>query len=184
MSSTRLLFPLLLAALVAAVAAFYPGPEPAAAEHVLQTTARKFKSVAVKRDELADKDFKFSFKRDGTVVSIGNIRAEFIRPPRHRLLGLKDVDITAIRVFQQSEAVIPWHSHPRGSENYVTMSGTLELTIKLEGLVNVRKVKSILKPGTVSSIPQGLPHTVKCVSEEKCVYHIFFNSADSGFTPA
>ena len=143
----------------------------------------KFVSVALQREALADSEFSFSFKDDGVTANLTGIQVFAISAPRHRLVGMPDVDVTIVRVIQSPEFVIPWHVHPRGSENYATISGTLQVSMTLE-LVNSltpRKIVSKLPGGHATSIPQGLPHSVKCISKEPCEYHIFFNTADGGF---
>ena len=150
-------------------------------------TQGKFVAVGVQREALADNEFSFSFKDDGIdAVNVTGIDVKLLAPPRHRLLGMSDVDISLVHVVQQPEFVIPWHVHPRGSENYATISGILEISMTLELLTSSapRKIVSKLPPTHASSIPQGLPHSVKCISIEPCVYHIFFNTADAGFAPA
>ncbi len=146
------------------------------------SSAYSFASIAAKRETLADNEFSFSFLRDAVPVNMSNgIRFDVIGAPRHRLMGMKDVDISFVRVVQPPGSVIPWHVHPRGSENYATISGKLNVRMTLEGTVSVRRIESILPPSHVTSIPQGLPHSPKCISKDDCVYHIFFNSADAGF---
>lgn len=146
----------------------------------------KFVSLALERENLTDEEFSFSFMKDGFLTNLTGIEAYSLAPPlapprRNRLLVMKDVDISLILVVQQPGNVIPWHVHPRGSENYATISGKIQVSMTLEGLVGARRIVSKLPPGHATSIPQGLPHSVKCVSDEPCVYHIFFNSADAGF---
>ena len=150
---------------------------------LLSVSSAKFMSVAVQRESLADSEFSWSFKKDGLTANITGIKTYALAAPRHRLLGMPDVDVTIVRVIQSPGFVIPWHVHPRGSENYATISGTLELSLTLElaGSLTPRKVVSMLPGGHASSIPQGLPHSVKCVSKTPCEYHIFFNTADGGF---
>ena len=140
-------------------------------------------AVGMLRESLADSEFSWSFKKDGLTANITGIKAYALAAPRHRLLGMPDVDVTLVRVIQQPGFVIPWHVHPRGSENYATISGTLELSLTLELVTSLtpRKIVSVLPGGHASSIPQGLPHSVKCVSNTPCEYHIFFNTADGGF---
>lgn len=144
------------------------------------SSGSKFISIGVAREKLADSEFSFSFKKDGIPVNATGIRAEALAAPRHRLLGMPDVDVTAVRVVQQPKAVIPWHVHPRSAEHYATIKGVLKVTITLEGSFSPRRVVSKLPPAYFSSIPQGIPHTVTCISKTPCVYHIFFNSADAG----
>ncbi len=150
---------------------------------LLSTSHAKFVSVALQRDKLADSEFSFSFKEDGITSNITGIEIFALSPPRHRLLGMSDVNVALARVIQSPGFVIPWHVHPRGSENYATISGTLQVSMTLE-LVNTltpRKIVSKLPGGHAASIPQGLPHSVKCISKVPCEYHVFFNSADAGF---
>lgn len=141
----------------------------------------RFVSVGVERETLADSEFSFSFKKDGFVLNTTGIHAEVLSAPRHRLLGMQDVNVQAVRTVQQPGHVIPWHVHPRGSENYATIAGVIKLSISLEGLARPRRVISKLPPAYFTSIPQGIPHTVTCISKTPCVYHIFFNTADGGF---
>ncbi len=150
---------------------------------LLAVSHAKFVSVAIQRDNLADSEFSFSFKEDGITSNITGIKVFALVPPRHRLLGMPDVDVTLVRVVQSPGFVIPWHVHPRGSENYATISGTLEvsMTLELVNTLNPRKIVSKLPGGHATSIPQGLPHSVKCISKVPCEYHIFFNTADGGF---
>ena len=144
----------------------------------------KFVSVQAERNSLADQEFSFSFKHDARVVNAPGIRIENFSAPRHRLLGMRDVDVSITRIIQQPGRVIDWHVHPRGSENYATLSGHLQVSMLLEGAVNPRLIVSKLPPAHVFSIPQGYMHTAKCISDKPCVYHVFFNSADPGFANA
>ena len=151
---------------------------------VASTSASKFVSVAVKRDTIPDNEFAFSFDRDAANVSIvKGIVFQTVSAPRHRLMGMKDVDVAFVRVLHKPDAVVPWHVHPRGSENFATIHGTIEVSTMLEGATTPRRVVAKLPPAHVTSVPQGLPHTVKCISKNECIYHIFFNSADAGFIP-
>lgn len=154
---------------------------------VLTASNAKFVSVAALRESLGDDEFSFSFKKDGiSAVNDSGIEAFVIAPPRHRLFGLKDVDVSLVLIIQDSDFVIPFHVHPRGSENYATISGTIEVSTALEVIsaFTPRVIVSELPPGHVTSIPQGLPHSVKCISDEPCKYHVFFNTADPGFALA
>lgn len=150
---------------------------------LLSLSDAKYVSIGMQRESLADDEFSFSFKEDGITANITGIKVYALTPPRHRLLGMPDVDVSIVRVVQQPGFVIPWHVHPRGSENYATISGTIQISLTLELVTTLtsRKVVSKLPGGHASSIPQGLPHSVKCISDVPCEYHIFFNTADAGF---
>ncbi len=137
-------------------------------------------SISAIRESLADDEFAFSFKEDGVKANFSGIVAYSLAAPRNRLLGMSDVNVNLILVKQQPGHVIPWHVHPRGGENYATISGTIEVSMTLEGLRKPRKIVSELPPAHAFAIPQGYPHSVKCVSHKPCVYHIFFNAADAG----
>ena len=141
----------------------------------------EFVSIGEARDKLADEEFSFSFKKDGAIGGGKGIRLEQLNAKNHRLLGMPDVDVSINRVFQDYKHVIPWHVHPRGSEHYATITGYLQVTITLEGMRKPRRVVSKLPPGHVAAIPQGIPHTVTCLSRTPCEYHVFFNKADGGF---
>ena len=141
----------------------------------------KFIPLGLERETVADNEFVFSFVKDGLLLNVSGIKAFQLQPPRHRLLGMRDVGVSLALIIQEPGFVIPLHVHPRGSENYASISGRIEITTTLEGIFNTRRVVSVLPPAHASSIPQGLPHTVKCVSTVPCVYHSFFNTADPGF---
>ena len=148
---------------------------------ISSSSASKFVSIAAQRAALADNEFSFSFDKDALNVSITKgIIFQTVGPPRHTLMGLKDVDIVFVRVLHKPGAVVAWHVHPRASENFATIYGKIQVSTLLEGVIP-RKIVAKLPPGHVTSVPQGLPHTVKCISKNECIYHIFFNSADPGF---
>lgn len=56
--------------------------------------------------------------------------------------------------------------------------------LRQEGLLDGETVKLVVKEGEVTVFPQGLAHSIKCVSHYDCVYITFFNSADPGVTSA
>ena len=148
---------------------------------VSMVSATEYVTIGDARNKLADSDFSFSFKKDSLSRNRSGIRTEQLIPYRNRILSMPDVNVQFARVFQEHKNVIPWHVHPRGCENYATIEGYLQVTISLEGMHRPRRVVSKLPPGHVAVIPQGIPHTVTCLSKKTCVYHIFFNNADSGF---
>ena len=149
---------------------------------ISSSSASRFVSVATKLNELADNEFSFSFDREAINNTVADgIVFQVIGAPRHTLMGVKDVNIQFVRVLHRSGAVVPWHVHPRGSENFATIVGHIQVSTMLEGTFNPRRIVSKLPPAHVTSVPQGLPHSVKCISKKDCVYHIFLNNADPGF---
>ena len=148
---------------------------------VNMVSATGFVSIGDARNKLADSDFSFSFKKDSLAKNRSGLLIEQLIPYRNRILSMPDVNVQFARVFQKHRNVIPWHVHPRGCENYATIEGYLQVTITLEGMRKPRRVVSKLPPGHVLVIPQGIPHTVTCLSKKTCLYHVFFNNADPGF---
>lgn len=147
---------------------------------VALSSATHYVPLGDAKNSLRDSEFSFSFKKDAEVVTEKGIHAEFLSAKQHRLLPMPDVDVSFTRVYQEQGHVIPWHVHPRGTENYATIKGHLQVTITLEGFQRPRRVVSKLPPGHVAVIPQGIPHSATCLSKTPCEYLIFFNKADGG----
>ena len=153
---------------------------------LLPPSNTEFVSLGMQRYNLSDSEFSFSFSQDGfSTVNTSGINVYVLAAPRDRLLGMPDVNSVLVRAYQRPGFVIPWHVHPRGCESYATISGTIQITLILELVTAMkpRKIVSKLPSAHAASVPQGMPHSVKCISDDPCEYHTFFNTADPGFVP-
>ena len=136
------------------------------------------------REELRNPhDFLLNFDKatqtegDGFLAQAANI-ANF------PVFGGQDVQSATNRIFLHSHAAFPTHSHPRATETLFLQQGKLVTQLRQEGLLDGEAVKLIVKEGEVTVFPQGLAHSIKCVSSCDCVYITYFNSADPGVSAA
>lgn len=95
-----------------------------------------------------------------------------------------DVQTQIVRVFIRAGKSFLTHSHPRSSETLNLIRGVLDVAFTFEGASNPRVVRNRLRAGESTVFPQGLVHSVRCVSKKDCMYVATFNSADPGFVLA
>ena len=95
-----------------------------------------------------------------------------------------DVQTQIVRVFIRAGQSFLTHSHPRSSEALNLIRGVLDVSFTFEGSSNPRVVRNRLRAGESTVFPQGLVHSVRCVSKRNCMYVATFNSADPGFVLA
>lgn len=134
------------------------------------------------RSELADDDFLIMFRDSLQTIEDGQI-SRFASATTFPALGLPDVQIGINKVTLFSNKVYPAHTHPRASETLFVLKGEVDVVLALEGKKEkARVVKNFLTAGDTAIVPQGLPHSLKCVGRKSCNVLAFYNSADPGKT--
>ena len=95
------------------------------------------------------------------------------------ILGSVDVQTTITNSTVRPQKSLDVHYHPRGSEYLYLISGSLNVSIRTDG-VGASNVFINVKESEATVFPQGLIHTFKCISVQKCTLVTMFNTADPG----
>ena len=133
------------------------------------------------RNALPDSAFKID-PRDGAVTRTADWTSRAATVADFPALGGADVQTLVSRTSIRPGKAFITHSHPRSSETLYLVRGRLNATFSFEG-ASPRVVTNLLSAGQATVFPQGLVHSVRCVSKSFCEYVATFNSADPGLVP-
>lgn len=135
-------------------------------------------TVISARASLNASDFKIVpakgvlFRTDAFVARIANL-AKF------PALAGADVQTQIVHVTVKRRKRFPNHYHPRGTEYLYMLSGVIRVTMKTEGRMPQTFV-NVLSRNEATVFPQGLIHTIECISKSYCNYASTFNTANPG----
>ncbi|MCL7050241.1 hypothetical protein MKW94_004349 [Papaver nudicaule] len=106
-------------------------------------------------------------------LGFGVIRADVISFP-----GLNTQGLTVARIDLAPGGVIPFHTHPRGSEANLVIEGDVYF-----GFITTTDdlYAKVMKAGELNIIPRGLVHFAKNVGPGKAVLIATLNSQNPGF---
>eukprot|EP00172_Hildenbrandia_rubra_P001653 Plantae.Rhodophyta-Hildenbrandia_rubra.ctg22231.p1 GENE.Plantae.Rhodophyta-Hildenbrandia_rubra.ctg22231~~Plantae.Rhodophyta-Hildenbrandia_rubra.ctg22231.p1 ORF type:complete len:193 (+),score=16.44 Plantae.Rhodophyta-Hildenbrandia_rubra.ctg22231:2242-2820(+) len=90
-------------------------------------------------------------------------------------LALPDVQFAFAQGMIPPHADFPTHTHPGATAFQLNVEGILKITIYQEGTA-LEPIVFNTKPGQFASIPRGLPHTTRCISDKPCRFTSTFNS--------
>lgn len=135
------------------------------------------------REKLEDKDFLINYNK-AAQTKTNYFLAQAASANTFPVLGGQDVQAATNRIFLKYRAFFPTHTHPRATETLYLQKGALRTKLKFEGLSKPRVVSLKVRHSEVTIFPQGLAHSIQCLSRSGCLYITFFNSADPGITGA
>ena len=135
------------------------------------------------RADLTNKDFLINYTRAAQSEGKG-FRAQAANVNNFPVFGGQDVQASTNRIFLKYRAFFPIHTHPRATETLYLQKGAVRTKLRIGGLSEPRVVMLHVKHGQVTVFPQGLAHSIQCLSKTGCIYITFFNSADPGITAA
>lgn len=93
-------------------------------------------------------------------------------------LALPDVSMAFAQATIPSGQMFPNHVHPLATEMLLNLAGQQRVTITQE--LTLSPLVFTTKPGQIVTVPQGLPHETKCLSEKPCRFFASFNSPSPG----
>ena len=134
------------------------------------------RTVETEREKLSNADYNIN-PRNGVAVRTPGFTAYLAEIPKFKALGTADVQFGYADIMLKSGQTFPTHYHPRGAEILTVLHGAAQVTFTME---NGRKVSNRIGWSRVTVIPQGLPHTIKCVSKQNCRMIATLNSAKAG----
>lgn len=135
-------------------------------------------TVVSERASLNASDFKIIpakgvlFRTDAFVARIANLG-------NFPALAGADVQTQIVHVTVKGLKHFPNHYHPRGTEYFYMLSGVVRVTMKTEGRMPQTFV-NVLSRNQATVFPQGLIHTIECISKRYCNYASTFNTANPG----
>ncbi len=134
------------------------------------------------RSGLRDRDFRIQFPR-GTQINTPNFKVSIADLNNFPALAATDVQSTIVRVSLKSGQPFIPHFHPRATETLNALQGTFRISLRFEGLGDVRTITNTIRAGESTVFPQGLIHETTCISRSDCVFLSVLNSADPGTVP-
>jgi len=132
------------------------------------------------RSGLGDGDFRIQFPR-GTQINTPNFQVSIA--DLNNFPALAATESTIVRVSLKSGQPFIPHFHPRATETLNALQGTFRISLRFEGLGDVRTITNTIRAGESTVFPQGLIHETTCISRSDCVFLSVLNSADPGTVP-
>ncbi|KAK2660542.1 hypothetical protein Ddye_007075 [Dipteronia dyeriana] len=96
--------------------------------------------------------------------------------------GLNTLGLSMVRVDYAPYGFNPPHTHPRASELFTVLEGTIEVGF-VTGNPDLRHFKKVLKKGDVFIFPFGLIHYQKNVGNGNAAAIAAFNNQNAGMVP-